>query len=178
VTRVLKGADRRGPPLRSGCTKGSANRLWGFLPRTTQRRPVQRIHISPGRALCRLCGETVPTNSLSTHFAREPPRSHGRDWRPSRRQVSSPSKSRSSASTCNLHRTRGTGKTQLLEVGQGGTDSHGDASRITAVGNVYIDEPSLRHVHQIYAVKDSGLASMRLGLIGRRRRYGRPSSAH
>jgi len=31
---------------------------------------MQRVHISPGKALCRFCGEQVPTNSLSTHIAK------------------------------------------------------------------------------------------------------------
>ena len=36
--------------------------------------PVQRVHISPGKALCRFCGEQVATNRLSTHIARKHPR--------------------------------------------------------------------------------------------------------
>jgi phage FluMu protein Com len=35
---------------------------------------VQRVHISPGKALCRFCGEQVATNRLSTHIARKHPR--------------------------------------------------------------------------------------------------------
>ena len=35
---------------------------------------MQRVHISPGKALCRFCGEQISTNSLSTHIAREHPR--------------------------------------------------------------------------------------------------------
>jgi hypothetical protein len=35
---------------------------------------MQRVHISPGKALCRFCGEEIPTNRLSTHIAREHPR--------------------------------------------------------------------------------------------------------
>ena len=34
--------------------------LWG----------MRHVHISPGKALCRFCGERVATNSLSTHIAR------------------------------------------------------------------------------------------------------------
>jgi hypothetical protein len=35
---------------------------------------MQRVHISPGKALCRFCGGQVPTNRLSTHIAKEHPR--------------------------------------------------------------------------------------------------------
>jgi hypothetical protein len=35
---------------------------------------MQRVHISPGKALCRFCGEQVSTNRLSTHIAKEHPR--------------------------------------------------------------------------------------------------------
>jgi hypothetical protein len=35
---------------------------------------MQRVHISPGKALCRFCGTRVATNRLSTHIAREHPR--------------------------------------------------------------------------------------------------------
>jgi hypothetical protein len=35
---------------------------------------MQRVHISPGKALCRFCGEQVATNSLSTHIAKAHPR--------------------------------------------------------------------------------------------------------
>jgi hypothetical protein len=31
---------------------------------------MQRVHISPGKALCRFCGEQIPTNSLSVHIAK------------------------------------------------------------------------------------------------------------
>jgi hypothetical protein len=31
---------------------------------------MQRVHISPGKALCRFCGEQISTNSLSTHIAK------------------------------------------------------------------------------------------------------------
>jgi hypothetical protein len=32
---------------------------------------MQRVHLSPGKALCRFCGKQIPTNSLSTHIAKE-----------------------------------------------------------------------------------------------------------
>jgi hypothetical protein len=32
---------------------------------------MQRVFISPGKALCRFCGEQISTNSLSTHIARK-----------------------------------------------------------------------------------------------------------
>jgi len=32
---------------------------------------MQRHHISAGKALCRFCGERIPTNRLSTHIAKE-----------------------------------------------------------------------------------------------------------
>jgi hypothetical protein len=35
---------------------------------------MQRVHISPGKALCRFCGKRVATNRLSTHIAQEHPR--------------------------------------------------------------------------------------------------------
>jgi hypothetical protein len=35
---------------------------------------MQRVHISPGKALCRFCGQQISTNSLSTHIARTHPR--------------------------------------------------------------------------------------------------------
>jgi hypothetical protein len=32
---------------------------------------MQRVHISPGKALCRFCGKQIPMHSLSTHIAKE-----------------------------------------------------------------------------------------------------------
>jgi hypothetical protein len=32
---------------------------------------VQNVYISPGKALCRFCGEQVAMNGLSTHIARK-----------------------------------------------------------------------------------------------------------
>ncbi len=32
---------------------------------------MQRLHISPGKALCRFCGNQVSMNRLSTHIAKE-----------------------------------------------------------------------------------------------------------
>jgi hypothetical protein len=32
---------------------------------------MQRVHLSPGKALCRFCGKQIATNSLSTHIAKE-----------------------------------------------------------------------------------------------------------
>jgi hypothetical protein len=43
---------------------------------------MQRVHISPGKALCRFCGQRVATNRLSTHIAREHPRPGRRDMTP------------------------------------------------------------------------------------------------
>jgi hypothetical protein len=31
---------------------------------------MQRVHFSPGKALCRFCGEQVSTYQLSTHIAK------------------------------------------------------------------------------------------------------------
>jgi hypothetical protein len=35
---------------------------------------MQRVHISPGKALCRFCGEQIATYRLSTHIAQKHPR--------------------------------------------------------------------------------------------------------
>jgi hypothetical protein len=35
---------------------------------------VQRVHIPPGKALCRFCGVQISTNHLSTHIATAHPR--------------------------------------------------------------------------------------------------------
>jgi hypothetical protein len=43
---------------------------------------MQRIHVSPGKALCRFCGEQVATNRLSTHIAKEHPRPGRTDMSP------------------------------------------------------------------------------------------------
>jgi BED zinc finger len=43
---------------------------------------VQRVHISPGKALCRFCGEQISTNRLSTHIAKEHPRAKPPDMTP------------------------------------------------------------------------------------------------
>jgi hypothetical protein len=32
---------------------------------------MQRVHISPGKALCRFCGEQVSMNRLSNHIAEQ-----------------------------------------------------------------------------------------------------------
>jgi hypothetical protein len=32
---------------------------------------MQRVHISPGKALCRFCGSNISMNRLSTHIAKE-----------------------------------------------------------------------------------------------------------
>jgi hypothetical protein len=31
---------------------------------------MQRVHLSPGKALCRFCGEQIAMNSLSTHISK------------------------------------------------------------------------------------------------------------
>jgi BED zinc finger len=43
---------------------------------------MQRVHISPGKALCRFCGEQISTNRLSTHIAKEHPRPGPTDMSP------------------------------------------------------------------------------------------------
>jgi hypothetical protein len=43
---------------------------------------MQRIHLGTGVALCRFCGQTVPTNRLSTHIASEHPRQKSKNLRP------------------------------------------------------------------------------------------------
>ena len=43
---------------------------------------MQRVHLSPGKALCRFCGEQVSTNSLSVHIARQHPRPAQGDMSP------------------------------------------------------------------------------------------------
>lgn len=35
---------------------------------------MQRVHLSPGKAQCRFCGEHIATNQLSLHIAKEHPR--------------------------------------------------------------------------------------------------------
>jgi hypothetical protein len=43
---------------------------------------MQRVHISPGKALCRFCGRNISMNRLSTHIAKEHPRPGQRDMAP------------------------------------------------------------------------------------------------
>jgi hypothetical protein len=43
---------------------------------------MQRVHISPGKALCRFCGEQISQNRLSTHIAKEHPRPGRTDMTP------------------------------------------------------------------------------------------------
>ena len=43
---------------------------------------MQRIHISPGKALCRYCGVQVGMNDLSSHIAKEHPRPARADMTP------------------------------------------------------------------------------------------------
>jgi len=43
---------------------------------------MQRVRISPGKALCRFCGAQVSTNRLSTHIAKEHPRPGPTDMSP------------------------------------------------------------------------------------------------
>ena len=44
---------------------------------------MQRVHISPGKALCRFCGKQIAMNSLSTHIAKAHPRPGPVDTSPS-----------------------------------------------------------------------------------------------
>ncbi len=43
---------------------------------------MQRVHISPGKALCRFCGEQISMYSLSTHIAKAHPRPGPRNMAP------------------------------------------------------------------------------------------------
>jgi hypothetical protein len=43
---------------------------------------MQRVYISPGKALCRFCGQQISTNKLSTHIASEHPRPRQGDLAP------------------------------------------------------------------------------------------------
>jgi len=43
---------------------------------------MQRIHISPGKALCRFCGVHVSMNQLSAHISKEHPRPSRGDMTP------------------------------------------------------------------------------------------------
>jgi hypothetical protein len=62
------------------CGSGSDSRVFAQDAHLTweRRRPIlkamQRVHIYPGKALCRFCGRQVATNSLSVHIAKEHPR--------------------------------------------------------------------------------------------------------
>lgn len=35
---------------------------------------MQRVHLSPGKAQCRFCGQVLAINRISTHIAKEHPR--------------------------------------------------------------------------------------------------------
>jgi hypothetical protein len=50
---------------------------------------MQNIYISPGKALCRFCGEQISTNSLSAHIARKHPRPGPTDMSPTLRKRAS-----------------------------------------------------------------------------------------
>ena len=43
---------------------------------------MQRVHIPPGKALCRFCGSNISMNRLSTHIAKEHPLPRQRDMAP------------------------------------------------------------------------------------------------
>jgi hypothetical protein len=43
---------------------------------------MQNVYISPGKALCRFCGEQISTNTLSTHIAKEHARPKRRNTAP------------------------------------------------------------------------------------------------
>jgi hypothetical protein len=43
---------------------------------------MQQVYMSAGKALCRFCGETVSTNRLSVHIAKEHPRPERTDMSP------------------------------------------------------------------------------------------------
>jgi hypothetical protein len=44
---------------------------------------MQQVNFSPGKALCRFCGEHVSTNRLTDHITREHPRPAARSMAPS-----------------------------------------------------------------------------------------------
>lgn len=54
---------------------------------------MQRHHISPGKALCRFCGEKFPMHSLSTHIASKHPRPKKVDTSPTLVRKPPPKKS-------------------------------------------------------------------------------------
>jgi hypothetical protein len=54
---------------------------------------MQRVHLSPGKALCRFCGKQVAMNSLSTHIAKEH-RRPTRDMSPALVRTRTPAKTR------------------------------------------------------------------------------------
>lgn len=43
---------------------------------------MQRVKVSPGKALCRYCGEQVSTNRLSTHITKQHRRAIRSDMSP------------------------------------------------------------------------------------------------
>lgn len=73
VTSLSKGSASRYPEhdctgVTGGCSRLTCGREALMLL------AMQRVYISPGKALCRFCGEQVATNRLSTHIALKHPR--------------------------------------------------------------------------------------------------------
>lgn len=53
---------------------------------------MQPYHVSPGKALCRFCGEQVSMNRLSAHIAKEHPRPGRLDMSPTLVRTVAPAK--------------------------------------------------------------------------------------
>jgi hypothetical protein len=75
-------------PLRGCCSEPTPRRLALDVEATVTHAgdAMQRIQISPGKALCRFCGQQISTNRLSTHIAKEHPRPGPIDMSPTLRK--------------------------------------------------------------------------------------------
>ena len=53
---------------------------------------MRSVYISPGKALCRFCGEQIPMNGLSTHIAKKHARPKQKNTSPKlvRKHVAAP----------------------------------------------------------------------------------------
>ena len=78
----------RSRPLRGCCSEPTPRRLALDVEATVTHAgdAMQRIQISPGKALCRFCGQQISTNRLSTHIAKEHPRPGPIDMSPTLRK--------------------------------------------------------------------------------------------